>query len=454
MMKATSLRLRLLAGAAIAIFMALALAWAGISWLFHQYAEQREVAELSKLGEQLVANLTLDAGGKPVVDTPPADPRFMAIAGGYYWQASTKAASAQSQSLWDQSLPPAPAQPDQWTHATVHGPYGKQLIMVSRQIRLDARPVNLTVRVGSDDSEMQSALAEFDRVLALSLGLLWLVLSLAAYGQVSLGLRPLDRLRRDLDRLRRSPHARLPADHPHEIVPLTDAINAMASAREADLGRARRRAADLAHGLKTPLAVVAAQSRRAREAGADIAADSIDRAVEAVSAALEAELARSRAAAARGAGGESVPLDIAEGVVSVIERTEYGENLAFTIDIPASYRLPVDPSDLAEMLGALLENAARHARRQVQISARQDGQQLFLRIEDDGPGMDDHAIQRAAQRGVRLDETGSGHGLGLSIVRDLADATEADFHMERAKLGGLAAELAWTSASDHPPKLR
>src|SRR3546814_1680213 len=106
---------------------------------------------------------------------------------------------------------------------------------------------------------MREALRDFDTRLALSLGLLWLVLSLAAYAQVSLGLRPLDRLRHELDRLRRSPAARLSGRHPQEILPLTEAINAMAAAREADLGRARRRAADLAHSLKTPLAVVAAQ---------------------------------------------------------------------------------------------------------------------------------------------------------------------------------------------------
>lgn len=451
-MKATSLRLRLLAGAAMAIFLALALAWAGISWLFHQYAERREAAELSKLGEQVIASLTLDPQGKLIADALSSDPRFLAIAGGYYWQVISKAGSVQSQSLWDQSLPPTPARADQWDHATAQGPFGKQLMVVSRQIRLDARPLDIIVRVGSDDSEMQNALAEFDRVLAMSLGLLWLVLSIAAYVQVSLGLRPLDRLRRDMDRLRRSPHARLPDHHPYEILPLTEAINAMASAREGDLARARRRAADLAHGLKTPLAVVAAQSRRAREAGAHMAADSIDRAVEAVAAALEAELARSRAAAARGAGGQSVPLTIAEGVIAVIERTEHGENLAFSVDIPADLRLPVDPSDLAEMLGALLENAARHARRQVRITGMQTDQHVSLRIEDDGPGMDDDALARAAQRGVRLDESGSGHGLGLSIVRDLAEATEGEFHMERAKIGGLAANLLWPIPADHPPK--
>jgi len=444
--KGNSLRLRLLAGAAIAIFLALTLAWAGISWLFHQHVERREAAELTKLAEQVVAGLTLNSAGKPVVDPPPSDPRFQPIAGGSYWQASSAAGSVQSQSLWDQSLPLVAAGTDDWSHATVRGPYGKHLTMVSRRVRPDARRIDVAVRVGSDDSEMRSALREFDRVLALSLALLWLVLSIAAYIQVSLGLRPLDRLRRDLDRLRRSPSARLPAHHPHEVQPVIEAINAMASAREADLARARRRAADLAHSLKTPLAVVAAQSRRAREAGADGAAESIDRAVEAVGAALEAELARSRAAAARGSGGESAPLAITEGLVAVVERTERGETIAFSVDITPDLRAPVDATDLAEMLGALIENAARHARRQVRVSGFRDGERLVLRVEDDGPGMDEGAIEGATQRGVRIDETGSGHGLGLAIVRDLAEATEGDFRLERAPLGGLAAELRWTLA--------
>lgn len=453
-MKRNSLRLRLLTGAAIAIFLALTLAWAGISWLFHRHVERREAAELTKLAEQVVAGMTLDTAGRPVIEPPPADPRFLPIAGGSYWQVVSAAGSVQSQSLWDQSLPRAPANSLGWTQATVAGPYGKQLTMVSRRVRPDRRPIDVTVRVGADNSEMRLALREFDKILALSLALLWLVLSIAAYLQVSLGLRPLDRLRHDLDRLRRSPSARLQGYHPHEILPLTDAINAMASAREADLARARRRAADLAHGLKTPLAVVAAQSRRIRDAGADGAAESIDRAVGAVGAALEAELARSRAAAARGSGSESIPLDIAEGLVAVVERTEHGESIAFSVDIAPDLRAPLEASDLAEMLGALIENAARHAHRQVCIDGTTEMGVLVLRVEDDGRGMDDSAIKRAMQRGARIDETGSGHGLGLAIVRDLAEATEGEFRLKRASLGGLAAELRWSATADQPPKLR
>lgn len=443
-----SLRLRLLGGAAVAIFLALALAGIGISWLFHQHVERREAADLVKLAEQVVAGLTLDDVNKPSIDPPPSDPNFQSIASGVYWQAVAPGGTAQSPSLWDQSLPHAASQTRAWSTATVSGPFDKQLTMVSRRVQPDVSATQVTVRVAKDDDELRGALREFDQELALSLGLLWLVLSLAAYAQVRLGLRPLLRLGQDMDRLRRSPSARLSDEHPQEILPLTQAINALADARESDLARARRRAADLAHSLKTPLAVLSAQNRRARESGDELAADGINRAIDAMGAALEAELARARASAARGTVGQSIPHDIVEGLVAVVERTEDGERIAFSIEIDPALKTPIDGTDLAEMLGALVENATRHARRRVHISSLNESVAPTLRIEDDGPGMDENAITRATQRGVRIDESGAGHGLGLAIVRDLAEATEVAFRLGRSPLGGLLAELSWRSGDE------
>lgn len=453
-MKLGSLRLRLLAGAAIAIFLALALAGAAISFLIHQHIERREAAQLKGLAEQVVAGLVIDQVGRPSVEPAPANAAFQSIASGTYWQAIGPGGTAQSPSLWDQSLPEAPTTAKDWVTATVQGPFGKQLLMVSRRVQPEKRAVDVIVRVAAEDSEMRAALREFDTELALSLGLLWIVLSLAAYVQVALGLRPLDPLRRELERLRRSPAARLSGHHPREIQPLTDAINAMADAREADLARARRRAADLAHSLKTPLAVVSAQSRRAREEGAHTAADGIDRAVEAAAAALEAELTRSRAETARGSGGESEPAAVAEKLVAVVERTEKGERVVFSVEVDPALRLPIDETDLAEMLGALIENASMHARRQVHIIGHRSGADIVLRVEDDGVGMDAETRARATQRGFRIDEAGSGHGFGLAIVNDLAEATEGLFSLGESQLGGLAAELRWHRGEDHPPKLR
>ena len=143
-----------------------------------------------------------------------------------------------------------------------------------------------------------------------------------------------------------------------------------------------------------------------------------------------------------------MPHNIVEGLVAVVERTEHGERIAFSTEVDPMLRTPVDGTDLAEMLGALIENAARHGRRQVRISSVGGSGGPTLRVEDDGPGMDDAAIARATQRGVRIDESGAGHGLGLAIVRDLADATEVTFRLGRSPLGGLLAELSWRLAAE------
>src|SRR3546814_8502973 len=175
-MTRTSLRLRLLLGAAVAIFAALALGWAGISLLFHDYLERREAAQLTALSEQVVSGLSIDGAGRPIVDPAPADPAFQSLSSGVYWQVIGPGGTAQSPSLWDQSLPDMPAKTSGWSSATVAGPFGRQLTLVGRRIQPDVRAVDAVVRVGANDEEMREALRDFDTRLALSLGLLWLVL--------------------------------------------------------------------------------------------------------------------------------------------------------------------------------------------------------------------------------------------------------------------------------------
>ncbi|HTM81384.1 sensor histidine kinase [Asticcacaulis sp.] len=446
-MKPVSLRLRLLIAAMLAIFFALALAWTGLNLMFQRHVEQREATVLIRQAERIVAGITVTPNGTPVLQNPPRDPRFDEMAGGLYWQVSFPSGALHSASLWDQSLP-LPARPDaaQWRTRTLTGPFNDRLLVVERRVRFDRTSPAVLIQVAENDADMRQAYAEFGWELAGSLFLLWTVLAIAAWVQVTLGLRPLDRLRVEMERLRRSPAARLPAGYPSEIAPLITAINALADARESDLSRARRRAGDLAHSLKTPLSVLSAQSRRARAAGAEEAADGLDRAIAAVGATLEAELTRARSAAARAAAESAIDaevLKVVEGLIGVIERTERGETLVFHIDITEDLRAPVAPEDLAEMLGALIENAARHARRLVHIEGQINEARLCLTVEDDGPGIDLPHIEAALKRGLRLDEAGTGHGLGLAIVRDLAEATEGDVTLGRSTLGGLAVSLGW-----------
>lgn len=445
-MRRGSLRWRLLAGGVLAILAALAVSWLAMTWLFERHIERRETAELTRVAQALVGGLSLDAAGGPLVEPILGDPRLTKAAGGLYWQVSTPRGSQRSVSLWDQALkPPAQARADDWAARIAAGPFDGRILLVERTVRPDRDGPPVLVQVANDEKVLRAARGEFGRDLALFLLGLWIVLSAAAAVQVALGLAPLARVRDELARLRKSPSARMSDDHPGEIAPLAQAINALAEARENDLARARRRAGDLAHSLKTPLSAMSAQSRRAREAGATEAADGLDRAIAAVGAALEAELARARAAAAREAdfAAEAAPLIVASRVVEVVERTTEGERLMFDVEIDAALRAPTSDDVLTEMLGALIENAARFARRQVLISGGWRVEGLALSVEDDGPGIDEGRAEAALARGGRLDEAGPGHGLGLAIVRDLAEASGGALRMERSGLGGLRASVVW-----------
>jgi signal transduction histidine kinase len=445
-----SLHLRLLAGAAVAIMAALVVAWLVMSTLFERQIERREAGELTRHGLEIISGLRAAPGGGFVLDQQPTDSRFEAPASGLYWQVSTPAAMLRSRSLWDQALkPPITAPRSSWRTRSAPGPFGGRIFLIERDIVLSGGG-EASVQIALDEHQMAALRREFGLDLAQFLVGLWLFLSAAAFAQVWLGLQPLSGLRDDLQRLRRNSAARLTGERPREIEPLVQEINALAEARQDDVARARRRAGDLAHSLKTPLAAMSAQSRRARADGAVDAADGLDRAINAVGAALEAELARARASAARdGARADSAaPREIAERLIAIVERTDAGETLLFDLEIPAPLRVPAADDIAMEIFGALIENAAKFARRRVLVSgaAGCDGA-VTVTIDDDGDGIDEGRAEAALIRGGRLDEAGPGHGLGLAIVRDLVEATEGRIALGRSALGGLRVELSWPAPS-------
>ncbi|MFV3126669.1 hypothetical protein [Niveispirillum sp. KHB5.9] len=403
-MKGGSLRLRLLLGAGAAIFVAMLVAWLVMALLFARHIERRAADELAIDANELLADLRIGPHGKPLVDRLPSDPRFDLPASGLYWQVTTDAGQMRSRSLWDETLSgDGVGEADGWTSRTLPGPFGRRIFLLERRVVLDEGNAGVLVQFARDEDDLRAARREFGLEMALFLALLWLALLAAAWVQVRLGLAPLARVRADLSALRRNPAARMEAGHPSEVEPLTRAINDLAEARERDLTRARRRAADLAHSLKTPLAALAAQSRGARAEGAVAAADGLDRAIAAVGAVVEAELARSRAAAIR-QGGEGVVapvLPAAERVVGVVERTEVGSRIVFDIDVPEDQQIAIAADDLTELLGALVENAARFARRLVRVSTAREGTGILLLVEDDGHGAGYQRRNRPAARWAR-----------------------------------------------------
>jgi len=216
-----SLRLRLLAGAAVAILVSLAVAWLVMSVLFQRHLERREIEELDRQAIPMIADLQVDAKGVLSVTTQPSDPRFARPNSGLYWQITSRHGRLRSRSLWDQELQTGPRGGDQysWQRRTIAGPFEQEMLLLERRLTL-AGGHEVIIQLAEDQAPVRAARAEFSYELFLFLGALWLVLSGAAAVQVQLGLKPLERLRDALRALRLNPSERLAvAQHPPEVAP-------------------------------------------------------------------------------------------------------------------------------------------------------------------------------------------------------------------------------------------
>lgn len=434
-----SLRLLLFAGGMIA--MALVAAWLVLGVLFERHAQRQLQTELEHHGVALIAALTLDAQQRPVLEHQPSDPRFSRPAGGLYWRVATAAHELRSRSLWDGRLPSLPDDASTgWLAFPAQGVFEERVLVVGRRVRLTADGLPVVVEVAADLSAVAAARAAFGQETAIFLLLLWIALASAAWMQVRLGLRPLRRVGSELDAMSRSIDARLnESAHPVEIQPLTHAINSFADRREQDVDRARQRARDLAHALKTPLTALRLQIDKLPPQ----AVQDMSHSLALLSGAVEGELARA------GAVNEQQQVAVAEVVdrlFAVIKRTPDGSPLTFRNQLPQGLQVPLGMESALETFGALIENAARHASATVEVDGRQDAQGCVITIGDDGPGIPAELRGAALGRGVRLDQRGARHGLGLSIAQSFVESTGGELSLSDHALGGLCVRLHWPRA--------
>lgn len=447
-MKWYSLRLRLIAGGIVAILIALAMAGGGLVLLFERHVARTLADDLDVHLKQLLAGIDVDAQGNIVLTQPPADPRFADPLSGLYWQINdARGQLLRSRSLWDttMTLPADEPAPGEVHQHEVQGPGGARLLVAERAVSIMAGDRRVAVRVAAaaDRARVAAAASAFAKELALALGLLGFILAIATSVQVGLGLRPLDALRRGVADIRAGRSRRLPVSVPAEVAPLVEEVNALVDAQAAEIERSRSRAADLAHGLKTPLAALTADAARLREGGEHAIARDIESVAEAMSRHVDREMARARVRgrALRGMDVSTELKPLVDSLLATLSRTPTGKRVTFETHIGESLRLPIDRTDLAEVLGNLLENAARHAGGLVRVTAQPGLGGTPIAIEDDGKGLSPGQLPRVLERGVRLDERGEGAGLGLAIVQDVLDAYEWRLELAGSDLGGLKATI-------------
>lgn len=450
-MSAKSLRLRLLVAAAISLIIALLLAGVALVGVFERYVVRRIGAELDTYGRQLAASVSLSSDGSLHISRQLADPRFEAPLSGLYWQVSDDATGAKlrSRSLWDHviELPDDPLKPGGVHRHDLPGPNGETLFVSERGVIFTVGDAKHLMRIiaGIDRKEIIEARSEFAGDVAQSLAILASVLLVAAWAQIAVGLRPLEAVRRSISAVRSGEQKTLLVDGPEEIMPLVAEVNSLLEAKAKTIEAAKARAANLAHALKTPLTVLATDAERlSRKGETEIARELHDLAFG-MRLHIDRELSRARLQSAAATANQSTAIrEVIDGVVRTLSRSPKGATVSWKIEVASDARTSLPDEDATELFGVILDNALKWSRSEISVSG-EGARNTCIIIEDDGPGVSPDQLARLGQRGMRLDESIDGSGLGLSIAADILEAFGGDMKFRVREPHGLQVVIALPS---------
>lgn len=445
-MKIHSLKVRLLIVQAIVIVLTLTITEYGLTFLFERHVERRIGSELNTYLNQIAARITINADGTPQLIGKLADPRFDNIYSGLYWQITNESSNhtVRSRSLWDTKLAVVDdaLEPGKLHTHTLTGPKNSSLLVHERRLMF-ATPIGdqtLRLVMALDLAELESTSHEFSEEVGAALFILGGLLLIASWFQVTLGLRPLSLIQNSISAIRKGTQTRIASTLPTEVSPLVEEVNSLLSSQEQTIETARNRAGDLAHGFKTPLTALKADIRKLQEKGeTDIAAD-IEQTFFIMQRQIERELTKTRLRDMSTLPSVSL-FPLLGSLVKTIEKTPQGETKKITLDCDENLQVTMQVDDLADIIGNLLENAAKHAKEIIRITAYEGNDVIKLTIEDDGTGISETERKNALKRGVRLDQKISGSGLGLAIVSDLLDVYGQKLILETSSLGGLRAQF-------------
>ncbi|WP_027132723.1 sensor histidine kinase [Geminicoccus roseus] len=439
-----SLRLRLIAGSALWIVLALLVAGLALQWLFRDLAERRLEDELVRHLDQLTGRVSSTQDGRLVLSSPLSDPRFdTPFSGLYFVLVDREGRVTRSRSLWDSeiSLPDEPAPEAGVASYALTADGAGPVRVVERTVRFFDVEGNARLAIAGSIGPIVEDVATFTRFLVTSLAILAFLLIAAAWLTTSIGLLPLDRLGRAVARIRKRQAERLATDVPAEVAPLVEELNGLLADNRAMVERAQKDAADLAHGLKTPLTILGHEAEALSQADQPDLGLRLQAQVQRMQRRIDQRLAAARAHARARTGQEVAVAPVVAGLVQVLRPLAERRSLTLHQDVPAELVFGGAREDLEEILGNLLENAVKWAASSIAVTGAIRAGRLLLTVADDGPGLSDEDTARALVRGARLDEITPGDGLGLSIVGELAAVYGGRIELGRAAGGGLAATV-------------
>ncbi|MBJ3785174.1 sensor histidine kinase [Devosia sediminis] len=391
----------------------------------------------------------LETGDPQSPDITLADPRFERPRSGWYWiiHDSDGALINLSTSVVGLDLPQLDMDDDAFGRSSgiVADPFGTQLRVVQRTVTLDGQ--GYRIAVSGNLTEMLKLVSDFRGQAFIVLGAVGIMLAAMSAFVARIALRPIARLSEAVEAVREGDSAEVSGTYPTEIAPLAEEVNELLRSNAQIIERARNQVGNLAHGLKTPIAVLRNEAAAKKGALADVVSSETEKMSNMVSTYLE----RARLAARTSVVGKKADATmIMLRMTRVMRKIHPNVTIAFQRPDASLPWFRGDEADLEEMAGNLLDNACKWSSGQVgvRLSAERGdkGTQLLVRIDDNGPGLSEADAQKVLRRGVRLDEKTPGTGLGLDIVKELVDVYGGSLELKRSQLGGLLVELRLPTA--------
>ena len=463
-MRFNSLAFRLAASAALVSIVLLVSAGLLLGYLFQQAVERNFDARLLAVLDGLLANVELADDGSLVMQGALADTRFKLPLQGWYWQITPVDGPMDeglfSESLLEQRLVPTDADRAPPDGAGIADFYltdaaGTRLKAVEQTYSLYGGSRLYSFLVTGNFDELRAEMNAFNNALVLVLTLLGLGLLAALLIQVHYGLRPLRALETELAAIRAGERERLTTDYPEEISPVAKELNLLIQSNAEVVDRARTQVGNLAHALKTPLSVLANESRHNQSEFAQKVAEQAAIMRDQVS--LYLDRAR-RAARAQTLGSVTMVDEVLDAIARTLTRIHMDRTIEIEVQCPPGLRFRGERQDLEEMMGNLLDNASKWARKRIKVTASpptvapRDGRVwLDIEVADDGPGLAIEQREKALVRGARIDETKPGSGLGLAIVAETAGMYNGRITLDQSSLGGLLARLTLPALPDLAP---
>jgi signal transduction histidine kinase len=407
--------------------------------------EQNFDTQIEYVLTAMIASAEIGPDGEIRMNRPLGDQRFLEPNSGLYWQITGKDAMPfPSRSLWDRALRPPVRHKDQAVHFRNSDEFPDEPLRIAeRSIKLPDSDVAWTFMVAQSRDSLDAQIQELRSVLVTSFFLLALGLIILAALQTFYGLWPLRAVRMAIAQMRSGQESRVTDALPDEVMPMVNELNALLDHNEQQAEESRRHAGNLAHALKTPLTVI----MNSATAHAPDISETVIREATTMRRQVDHHLARARAVGRRGhSHSRALVWDSLESVERAVGRLYAHVRLDMAGDKAIVAR--VERQDLDEMLGNLIENAAKYGGGSVFVTVGDAGDFVEIMIEDDGKGIPESERERLFDRGARLDTGKPGTGLGLAIVRDVVEIYGGTVALEESEeLGGLLVRLRLPKAT-------